>query len=1107
MRLPCRWSACLVAPLVVLFSNPGLQAADPFQDKILPFVNDFCVRCHNTKKKSAELDLTRYPTAGRALEDYRQWEHVLTFVKKGSMPPEKAKHPDLTVRAEFLNLLEGILLKQARKLSGDPGIVPPRRLSNAEYDNTIHDLTGVDIRPAASFPLDPASGEGFNNTGEALAMSPNLFKKYYAGAELVADHALLTPSGLRFAPHAAITFADRQKYYEQAILRFYDRHSVDYEKYLTAVWGYQHRTDARKSVTPAEWAKEADLSPKYFATLVDIFQSDAPKDAFCLGYIRERFATLPTPADAAKPGESPAFRTAVKALSTDIQRMSKQLCPPETPAIIANAGNAPIDHIARRTKMAATRDVFDTDSIGKQRFQVEFRNVSEKPTLELVIQVDEGPVKPDGYVVMRASVVLNKKPFPLRPLLIATAPTEAEKLKFGVHPLGDKIDANSFVLKAPSTLTVAIPNIIFPVKGKGNAILTAECELDHSMNGVARITLHDKRVAPTDSEHASAIATGILVDTKHATAGKQFEESARTYCRVFPNRFLYVDSTRGLSAGFHLIEGFFRDDQPLCKSVLGDEERQELDRLWTELYFGTNIWEKMFRGFVFFEREERKTIKHKDFEPYGVENPRLTEDDMLAGFQALYIKHRNVTVTGDDLKKHPATLFFESIRAGLRERNAIFQKAQALYLKDIQAFAERAYRRPLTDAERRKIEKFYTDICNDRDHGIDEAVRASLVRILVSPHFCYHITPAQPGESVAPLSDLALASRLSYFIWSSMPDEELLTLAKAGKLHEEAVLRQQVKRMLSDPKVSRFALEFFGQWLGHRDFLKQESVNRSVFPTFDDALKQSMFEEPTRLITHLIQKDKPITGLLDSNETFVNKKLAGHYGIPFDGKADEWQLVEGMHARGRGGLLGMAVFLTKNSQPQRTSPVKRGFWVVHKLLGEHIPPPPPDVAVLPAKETEGNKTVRQLLVLHVEDARCARCHQRFDPIGLSMEGFDAIGRTRTKDLAGRPIDNVVKLSSGKEARGVSEFGKDLVHSRKNEFTRTMCEKFLGYALGRSLQLSDLPLVEKMQTDLAASDYHLSTVFELVVLSPQFRNQRCQNFTPARFTPVTLGAKE
>src|SRR5262249_26394042 len=175
-----------------------------------------------------------------------------------------------------------------------------------------------------------------------------------------------------------------------------------------------------------------------------------------------------------------------------------------------------------------------------------------------------------------------------------------------------------------------------------------------------------------------------------------------------------------------------------------------------------------------------------------------------------------------------------------------------------------------------------------------------------------------------------------------------------------------------------------------------------------------------------------------------------------------WKLLGGWLEKGRGGFLGMAVFLTKNSQPQRTSPVKRGFWVVHKLLGEHIPAPPNDVKPLPAKESDTNgKSVRELLQLHTSDLTCARCHIRFDSTGLAMEGFDPIGKSRTRDLAGRTVDNVVLLPSGEKARGVAEFSKYLAANRQHEFARTLCRKFLGYALGRSLELSDLALLEKM----------------------------------------------
>jgi hypothetical protein len=1095
--------------LLVSLSGPDLLAADPFQDKVLPFLNTYCVRCHNAKTTSGSLDLTRFTSTAKAIEDFRQWENVVTFLKKEEMPPAKAKQPSAAVRAEVLATLEQVLLKEARKLAGDPGVVPPRRLSNAEYDYTIRDLTGVDIRPARSFPVDPASGEGFNNTGEALTLSPSLFKKYYAAAEFVADHALLTTAGLKFAPHPVVTFADRQKYYEQAIIRFYDQHTVDYEKYFTALWLYRHRPAARKAATVEEWARENGLSSKYLRSLWDVLQDDHSTDQFYLHWLRQCWQALPQPRNPVGPTAAEIQRP-VRLLAADIQRLSRQLCPQETPAIVPNAGNGPIEHLARRRRTAQTRDTFDRGLISNPRFSVVYKDSTQKPSIRLVVQIaDAGTIKADGYVLLTGAFTTTnqtsdgKKKWSLREVLADQAPEQLAKLKFGVHPQGDPVDPNCLVLPPASLLEFDIPTKAFPLKGNGSVAFTAECRLDRSTQGVAQVRVLDHR--PSADELAAPAVP--LIDPKHAVAS-QVEASGEAFCRLFPNRFYHVDATRGLSAGFHLIEGYFRDDQPLCRSVLSDQQKQELDRLWSELYFVTGIWEKMLRGFVFFERSERNFLKHKDFDSFKEEDPELVKDEVLARFKEVYLKRSNVKVVGEELAQHPITVFFEDVRAGLRQQADTLKRAEPIYLKDLQAFAQTAYRRPLTEQEMQKLDSFYTEVCRDKDHSVEAAVRASIVRALVSPHFCCRLDVSPPGDSVAPLSDLALASRLSYFLWSSMPDEELYSVARAGKLRDERVLQQQVRRMLRDPKVSRFALEFFGQWLGYRDFLTQESVDRKVFPAFDDALKQAMFEEPTRLITHLIQHDLPITELLNGDTTFVNKRLAQHYGLAFRGPEGEWELVAGQQERGRGGLLGMALVLTRNSQPQRTSPVKRGFWVVHKLLGEHIPPPPPDVAVLPAKETETDgKTIRQLLALHTTDARCARCHQRFDPIGLSMEGFDPIGRVRAKDLAGRPIDNVVQLPSGKAARGVPEFGKYLATQRRQDFTRTLCHKFLGYALGRSLQLSDQPLLEKMQADLEAQDYHLSALFELVATSPQFRTQRCRDFTPTRFQPQAQGVEK
>ncbi|MBC8290716.1 MAG: DUF1592 domain-containing protein [Planctomycetes bacterium] len=689
----------------------------------------------------------------------------------------------------------------------------------------------------------------------------------------------------------------------------------------------------------------------------------------------------------------------------------------------------------------------------------------------------------------------EKQNTPLATLLKEHAESQFRKLKFGNHPAGKDIAENDVALPAATTLEVRIPTSAFGNEKRMFFHAKATLDREASKQPLVQVAASDRepteRVASSAPEVPLVAGDSPLVD--------ELRKSGSDFCSLFPNRFLYVDGTRGLSAGFHLIEGFFRDDQPLCRHVLSEEQNRELDRLWDELYFGTGIAERLLRGFVFFERSERNFMKHPDFDSIKEEDPKLVEEETLNRFRDIYLARSNVKLTGEELKAHPISIFFESIRTGLEEQSSRLQAARPIYLRQLETFARRAYRRPLTDQEFAQLRSFFEATCDDPEFGVEQAVRASIVRLLMSPHFCFQTRPYPEGKSVKPLSDIGLASRLSYFLWSSMPDEELLAAAEAGRLKDSAELRKQLRRMLRDEKVSGFALEFFGQWLGHRDFIQQNSVNRSVFKDFDDDLEQAMFEEPTRMISHLIRTDRPVTDLLSSDSTFINRRLAKHYGLPFSGEEAEWAEASDLKQSGRGGLLGMAVFLTKNSQPERTSPVKRGFWVFHKLLGQHIPPPPDDVAVLPAKETDtGGKTIRELLKLHTTDEKCARCHVRFDPVGLAMEGFDPIGRSRSKDLAGRAVDNLVHLPNGQEARGVPEFADHLATERRDDYVRTLCRKFLGYALGRSLLLSDQPLLEKMEATLETNDFRFGPLFETVVLSPQFRNQRCRDFSTTAF---------
>ena len=373
----------------------------------------------------------------------------------------------------------------------------------------------------------------------------------------------------------------------------------------------------------------------------------------------------------------------------------------------------------------------------------------------------------------------------------------------------------------------------------------------------------------------------------------------------------------------------------------------------------------------------------------------------------------------------------------------------------------------------------------------EDAVHDTIVSVLMSPHFCYRVDLPGAGSGVRPLSDYDLASRLSYFLWASMPDAELMARAAAGDLHRPEVLVKQARRMLRDDRVRGLATEFGGNWLDFRRFEEHNSVDRTRFKTFNDELRRSMFEEPVRFFIDLVRNDRSVREFLDAKYTFVNPSLARHYGMPEPklGK-DGWVRVDDARAYGRGGLLPMAVFLTKNSPGLRTSPVKRGYWVVRRLLGENIPAPPANVPELPDDEAKlGEVTLRQALARHRADKSCAGCHARFDAIGLAYEGYGPVGEFRTKDLGGRPVETRATFPGGGEGTGLDGLRAYVVERRGEEFIDNLCRKLLAYALGRSLLPSDDETIEIMHTRLAADGDRFGSLVESIVTSPQFRNRR------------------
>jgi mono/diheme cytochrome c family protein len=947
------------ACLLIVVGLVSITAAEPtaaqpadadlarrFTTDVLPVLKTNCLSCHGTDRQEAKLDLSGFRTDADVVKNYRIWETVAERLEAEEMPPEEmppekaARQPTANQRQAVVSWIRELGDREAARNAGDPGPVLARRLSNAEYNRSIRDLTGVDIQPTREFPVDPANEAGFDNTGESLTMSPALLKKYLEAARLVADHVVLKPEGFAFAPYPVVAETDRDHYCVHRIVDFYKRHQVDYADYFHAAWQFEHRAAlGQPHATLEEMAVARRLSPGYLTTVWKTLSDPAPRTGPLAQVVTTWRALSPEKAQAA------TVRTDCEKLRDDVLKLRQGLVTP-----------SPKIHV-------------EGISDGSQPF-----------------------------------------------VLWANRQLAASRTKY----LGKEPDNGDLAL----------------------------------------------------------------------------------FCRIFPYMFVVYDrapyfdqkaagSGRFLTAGFHLMQGHFRDDAPLRDLVLNEAERSEIDALWRELDFVTLALLRQYKDFIFFERAEppRYMVEARfDF-------ARAEDKDSVtpAKIDRLHQEYRDkaAAIGANDRALEAIDEYFSNISKEIRWVEQTRTAAEPSHLTALADFATRAYRRPLSADERRELVDFYKHLREQDGLTHEEAIRDSLASVLLSPHFSYRFDLAATGPQPESLSPFDLASRLSYFLWSSLPDAELLARAEAGDLAQTAVLTAQTRRMLRDPKIRGLAEEFAGNWLDIRRFEEYNAVDRERFPSFTNDLREAMYEEPIRFFCDVARENRPITDLLYGNHTFVNPLLAKHYGINLpETAAGDWVRVDDAERYGRGGLLTMAVFLTRNAPGLRTSPVKRGYWVVRRLLGEHIPPPPPEVPELPKDEAAlGELSLPQLLARHREHKACAGCHQRFDSIGLAFEGFGPIGERRQQDLGGKPITNTASFPDGSEGTGPDGLRKYLHARREGEFVDNLCRKLLSYALGRSLLPSDKGLLENMKQSLAANDNRFGSLIETIVTSKQFLNKR------------------
>jgi hypothetical protein len=405
------------------------------------------------------------------------------------------------------------------------------------------------------------------------------------------------------------------------------------------------------------------------------------------------------------------------------------------------------------------------------------------------------------------------------------------------------------------------------------------------------------------------------------------------------------------------------------------------------------------------------------------------------------------------------------------------------------SLTRKAYRRPPSQGEIDVLMRVF-DLGRQNKLAYPASLRLMLKAILVSPQFLF-ITPAeeaQQGAAIVPLDDYQLASRLSYLLWATMPDDELMALADSGKLREPPVLQEQVKRLLEDPR-SRALFDGFGaQWLGVEK-LAGTTFDPSKFPQMTSEMRSAMHDEVRLVFESIVRENRSVVSFVDCDYTFLNETLATIYGL--DGTVTGLAMRRVRLSDGnRGGILGMPAILAATSFPNRTSPVKRGVWVLEQVLGDDIPPPPPDVPALEKQDQAAiaNLTLRQRTELHRTNAVCANCHKTLDPIGFGLENFDAIGRWRDKDENGRAIDASGELPDGKRFSSPKEL-KAIIAERSDDFSRNLVERLLAYALCRRLEGYDEIVVDGLMQKIAADGYRMQTLIGAVASSYPFTHRR------------------
>jgi hypothetical protein len=1029
------------------FGSPS--AKDPaklsYQKDVLPLLKKYCYDCHADGAKKGGVEYDKYPSHADLLADRKLWDQTLLNVRSRVMPPENRKSQPTLAERELIQAWIDFEVFKTDPKNPDPGRVTIRRLNRTEYNNTIRDLIGVHFRPADDFPADDA-GYGFDNIGDVLSMPPVLLEKYLTAADKILAQAIVVPPApvvrsTRLDPKAlegpvetyvGATGTMRMFTKGAATMRFTTAKTGEHRLRILAAERISGQESARMEVRVDDNVVKT-LSVNGTLESPTLVEFAVPLKA---GSHVLSFGLLNPHDGPAGTGTKYSRGLAIEQIELFDPPESTALARPTAQRIAARqlkGGNDTTNPDAPR-RVSGTKPLtakFSVARAGEHRLRLSTQTRHVAPeTTRMEIRVDGKPVKtievrgdPDLPHIAELPVQLSAGQHELSMALVNPYSTPKDA-RGRSQTRAFAVEWVEIVEPTPNAVVRLLPDLLlvgYNAKQLGDGWV--------ALNSVEEDDVAFDFVAPRDGEYflrtlAWARPTGS--NAMVLTFQRDKEILRQVTVEADESAPQHYEAKFRLPAGKHHLRVVVLRD----KTGLSPEKAAE--------------WKS--------GKDQKGTVHVHHLE---IEGPPEAAAEMLPE------THRRI--------------FF---------KRATTDTAPQVAREVIGAFAKRAYRRPVTAAEVERLMRLY-DLGRKNGETFEGAVAQALKAVLVSPNFLFRgelqPEPDNP-KSVHAVNEFALASRLSYFLWSTMPDDELFALAERGQLRRN--LDAQVRRMLKDPKSKALVENFAGQWLQLRN-LAIIQPDKKLFPGYDAKLRAAMARETELLFEHVMRQDRSVFEFLTADYTFVNERLARHYGIA-GVSGEEFQRVN-LKGTPRAGVLTHASILTLTSNPTRTSPVKRGKWVLENLLATPPPPPAPNVPELEdQKQLTG--TLRQKMEQHRANPTCASCHTKMDAIGFGLENYDAIGAFRAQD-AGAAIDPSGELSATEKFQGPVDLAKLLATKKQDDYVRCLVEKMLTYALGRGLEYYDRNAVKSIADGLAKRRHTFSGLVLEVVNSVPFQKRR------------------